>query len=220
MFGPRQLPLLVTAGARLVPLPRWAEAGDLRESDLVGAPSEASNVDDATLAAAVATGDQAALETVFERYGGAVRSMALRVLRNDALADDTVQEVFVGFWNAPDRFDPGRGSLRTFLLTLAHRRAVDIVRSEQARLNREEKVPDDVSYSIDDEVWSRTVSEEVREAVAALDEGEREAISLAYFGGLTYIEVAERLGLPEGTVKSRIRSGMRRLGTMLAEVAS
>ena len=190
------------------------------ESDLVGASSEASNVDDAALAAAVATGDQAALEKVFERYGGAVRSMALRVLRNDALAEDTVQEVFVSFWTAPDRFDPGRGSLRTFLLTLAHRRAIDIVRSEQARFNREEKVRDDVPPSIDEDVWSRTVSQEVREAVAALSEGEREAISLAYFGGLTYVEVAERLGLPEGTVKSRIRSGMRRLGTMLAEVAS
>lgn len=189
-------------------------------SDLVGARSEASNVDDAALAAAVATHDQAALEKVFERYGGAVRSMALRVLRNEALAEDTVQEVFVAFWNAPDRFDPSRGSLRTFLLTLAHRRAIDIVRSEQARFNREEKVRDDVPPSIDEEVWSRTVSEEVREAVAALSEGEREAISLAYFGGLTYVEVAERLGLPEGTVKSRIRSGMRRLGTMLAEVAS
>jgi len=188
-------------------------------SDLVGARSEAGNVDDAALAAAVATRDQAALEKVFERYGGAVRSIALRVLRNEALAEDTVQEVFVAFWNAPDRFDPGRGSLRTFLLTLAHRRAIDIVRSEQARFNREEKVRDDVPPSIDEEVWSRTVSEEVREAVAALSEGEREAISLAYFGGLTYVEVAERLGLPEGTVKSRIRSGMRRLGTMLAEVA-
>jgi RNA polymerase sigma-70 factor (ECF subfamily) len=186
----------------------------------VGARSEAGNVDDAALAAAVATRDQAGLEKVFERYGGAVRSIALRVLRNEALAEDTVQEVFVAFWNAPDRFDPGRGSLRTFLLTLAHRRAVDIVRSEQARFNREEKVRDDVPPSIDEEVWSRTVSAEVREAVAALSEGEREAISLAYFGGLTYVEVAERLGLPEGTVKSRIRSGMRRLGTMLAEVAS
>ncbi|HEU4320639.1 MAG TPA: sigma-70 family RNA polymerase sigma factor [Acidimicrobiia bacterium] len=186
----------------------------------MGAHSETSNVDDAALAAAVSKGDQTALEEVFDRYGGAVRSMALRVLRSEALAEDTVQEVFVSFWNTPDRFDPGRGSLRTFLLTLAHRRAIDIVRSEQARFNREEKVPEDVPPSIDDEVWSRTVSAEVREAVAALSEGEREAISLAYFGGLTYIEVAERLGLPEGTVKSRIRSGMRRLGTMLAEVAS
>lgn len=184
------------------------------------APSEGRNVDDAALAAAVATRDQAALEKVFEMYGGAVRSMALRVLRNETLAEDTVQEVFVSFWNAADRFDPGRGSLRTFLLTLAHRRAIDIVRSEQARYNREEKIPEDVAPSIDEEVWSRTVSHEVREAVATLSEGEREAISLAYFGGLTYVEVAERLGVPEGTVKSRIRSGMRRLGTMLAEVAS
>lgn len=186
----------------------------------MGTTSEPSNHDDATLAARISDGDQRALETVFELYGGAVRSMALRVLKNESLAEDTVQEVFVGLWNSPDRFDPGRGSLRTFLITLAHRRAVDAVRSEQARFNREEKVPDDVPSSIDEEVWSRAVSETVRDAVAALDHGEREAISLAYFGGLTYVDVAKRLGLPEGTVKSRIRSAMKRLKVSLTEVAS
>lgn len=186
----------------------------------MGTTSEPSNHDDATLAARISDGDQRALETVFELYGGAVRSMALRVLKNESLAEDTVQEVFVGLWNSPDRFDPGRGSLRTFLITLAHRRAVDAVRSEQARFNREEKVPDDVPSSIDEEVWSRAVSETVRDAVAALDDGEREAISLAYFGGLTYVDVAKRLGLPEGTVKSRIRSAMKRLKVSLTEVAS
>lgn len=182
--------------------------------------SEAANLDDAALATRVSERDQDALETIFERYGGAVRSMAFRVLKNEALAEDTVQEVFVSFWKSPDRYDPDRGTLRTFLLTLAHRRAIDLVRSEQARFNREEKVLEDVPPSIDEEVWSRTVSKEVRDAVADLNEGEREAISLAYFGGLTYVEVANRLGLPEGTVKSRIRSGMRRLGETLAEVAS
>jgi len=190
------------------------------ESDIVGAPSEPAKDNDAYLAERILEGHQDALETVFERYGGAVRSMALRVLKNETLAEDAVQDVFVSFWKAPERFDPNRGSLRTFLLTLAHRRAVDLVRSEQARFTREEKVPDDIPPSIDDEVWSRTVSEEVRDAVAALDDGVREAISLAYFGGLTYVEVAKRLGLPEGTVKSRIRAGMRRLGETLAEIAS
>ncbi len=179
-----------------------------------------NNIDDATLVARVAEGDRDALETVFQRHGGAVQSMALRVLRNEALAEDTVQDVFVGFWQAPERFDATRGTLRTYLLTLAHRRAVDTVRSEQARFNREEKVPGDVPGSIEDEVWSRAVSDQVRQAVESLSDGEREAIELAYFGHLTYIEVAERLGLPEGTVKSRIRAGMRRLSVALAEVSS
>jgi RNA polymerase sigma-70 factor (ECF subfamily) len=172
--------------------------------------------DDAALVARVVAGDHDALETVFQRYGGAVQSMALRVLRNETLAEDTAQDVFVRFWQAPERFDAARGTLRTYLLTLAHRRAVDAVRSEQARINREEKIPREVPGSIDDEVWSRAVSDEVRRAVESLSDGEREAIELAYFGHLTYVEVAERLGLPEGTVKSRIRTGMQRLSMALA----
>lgn len=176
--------------------------------------------DDATLVARISEGDRDALETVFQLYGGAVESMARRVLHNEALAEDTAQEVFVAFWESPERFDPVRGTLRTFLLTLAHRRAVDLVRSEQARFNREERMPADHPGSIDDEVWSRTVSAEVREAVESLSEGERDAIKLAYFGHMTYVEVAEHLGVPEGTVKSRIRSGMRRLSVALAGVAS
>jgi RNA polymerase sigma-70 factor, ECF subfamily len=188
-------------------------------SDTVG--TAANNIhDDAALVARITDGDRDAFETVFQRYGGAVQSMALRVLRNETLAEDTVQDVFVGFWRAPERFDPARGALRTYLLTLAHRRAVDTVRSEQARFNREEKVPADVPGSLEDEVWSRAVSDEVRQAVESLSDGEREAIELAYFGHLTYVEVAERLGLPEGTVKSRIRSGMRRLSLELAGVSS
>jgi RNA polymerase sigma-70 factor (ECF subfamily) len=176
--------------------------------------------DDTELVSRIVDDDRDALETVYRRYGGAVKSMALRVLRDEALAEDTVQEVFVKFWEAPERFDADRGSLRTFLLTIAHRRAVDTVRSEQARATRQEKVPEDVAGSLEDEVWSRVVSDQVRVAVESLSVGEREAIELAYFGHLSYIEVARRLGLPEGTVKSRIRSGMRRLGLALAEAAS
>jgi RNA polymerase sigma-70 factor (ECF subfamily) len=186
----------------------------------VGTAEAHTSHDDATLVARITEGDRDALETVFRLYGGAVKSMALRVLRNETLAEDTVQDVFVAFWESPGRFDPNRGTLRTFLATIAHRRAVDAVRSEQARFNREEKVPDDVPGSVDDEVWSRVVSDQVRAAVESLADGEREAIELAYFGHLTYIDVAKKLGLPEGTVKSRIRSGMRRLSQALAEVTS
>lgn len=187
-------------------------------SCLVQAAEKPDRSDDADLVAGIAGGDREALESAFDLYGGAVKSIAMRVLRNETLAEDTVQDVFVALWQAPEKYDPARGTLRTFLLTLAHRRAVDSVRSEQARFNREEKVPEDVSASIDDEVWSRTVSESVRQAVEELGEGERDAIKLAYFGGLTYIEVAEKLGLPEGTVKSRIRSGMKKLSLALSGV--
>lgn len=144
-----------------------------------------------------------------------MKSLANRVLRNETLAEDTVQEVFVGLWKNPERFDSSRGTLRTFLMTLAHRRAVDAIRSEQARTNREERVPADAPGSIDDQVWSQVLSGTVREAVSNLQEGEREAIELAYFGGLSYVEVAKKLGLPEGTVKSRIRAAMRKLGSDL-----
>jgi len=194
--------------------------------DLVLSPNVAfttmvgTNRDDAVLAAAVVDGDRDALESAFQKYGGAVKAMANRVLRNETLAEDVVQDVFVSFWKAPQKYDSNRGTLRTFLVTLAHRRAVDTVRSEQARFKREEKVPDDVVPSIDEEVWTRALSDSVREALEDLSEGERAAISLAYFGGLSYVEVAQKLGAPEGTVKSRIRSGMRKLSTSLAGMAS
>lgn len=184
------------------------------------APGNEMNRDDAALVNAVTNGDRGALESVFEQYGGAVKAMALRVLRNETLAEDVAQDVFVSFWKAPHKYDPNRGTLRTFLVTLAHRRAVDTVRSEEARVRREEKVPEDVAPSIDDEVWTRTLSDSVRQALEDLSEAEREAISLAYFGGLSYVEVAKRLGAPEGTVKSRIRSGMRKLSVSLAGVTT
>ena len=192
--------------------------------DLLSAPDVAptpmgSNTEDAALAAAVAGGDRDALETAFERYGGAVMSIAKRVLRDEGLAEDVVQDVFVSFWSAPHKFDPERGSLRTFLVTLGHRRAVDTVRSEEARTRREERQPEGgAPASIDDEVWARALSDSVRSALNDLTDDEREAITLAYFGGLSYVEVAARLGAPEGTVKSRIRTGMRKLSSSLAEM--
>lgn len=175
--------------------------------------------EDAALVAGVGDADQNALESIYRRYGGAVKSVARKVLRDEALAEDVVQDVFVSFWKAPDKFDPDRGSLRTYLLTIAHRRAVDIVRSEEARTRREDSSPPEETIDLEHEVWIRNQSEMVRNAVAGLGEGERQAISLAYFGGLTYVEVAERLSEPEGTVKSRIRSGMKKLSATLSEVA-
>ena len=175
---------------------------------------------DAALVARIRDGDRSALESLFQEVGGAVKSIALRVLRDEALAEDVVQDTFVAFWMAPERFDPARGSLRTFLLTIAHRRAVDIVRSEVARSRRELTGPEPGRVDVEEEVWVRSLSQTVRAALTELSDGEREAISLAYFGGMSYAAVAEQLGAPEGTVKSRIRSGMRKLSVTLSGVAS
>ena len=179
-----------------------------------------SNRGDADLAARIVAGDQEALAEVFQEFGGAVKSVAFRVIRDETLAEDVVQDTFVGFWKAPERYDPSRGSLRTFLLTIAHRRAVDIVRSEESRARREIRPPDPDHFDLEEEVISRGLSHEVRSALTGLAEEEREAISLAYFGGLTYVQVARHLDAPEGTIKSRIRAGMRKLATSLQEVAS
>lgn len=180
---------------------------------------EEANREDARLAERIADGDRTALEAAFQAYSGAVKSVAIRVLRDQSLAEDVVQDTFVTFWNRPDRYDAARGTLRTFLLTIAHRRAVDVVRSEEARTRREARPPDPDHFDLEDEVWTRRLSEHVRAALEELSEGERQAISLAYYGGLSYVEVAERLGAPEGTVKSRIRSGMKKLATSLESVA-
>ena len=176
----------------------------------------AVNAEDAQLVDRIRSGDRGALEELFNEHGGAVKGVAARVLRDDALADDVVQDTFVSLWSAPNKYDPARGTLRTFLLTIAHRRAVDIVRSEVARTRREQKPPDPDYTNVEEEVWSRDLSATVREALNDLSEGEREAISLAYFGGLSYVEVAKKLDQPEGTVKSRIRSGMKKLSISLA----
>ena len=204
--------MLTTERPLRAPIPSLAHAG--HTSSLIMVSS------DAELAARVVERDRSAIEMVFNEFGGAIKSLALRVVRDEALADDVVQDTFLGFWNAPGKFSPERGSLRTFLLTIAHRRAVDIVRSEVARSRREERPPDPDYYDVAEEVLARDLSERVRRALADLAEGEREAVALAYFGGLSYVEVAKRLNQPEGTVKSRIRSGMRKLSVSLAGMST
>lgn len=178
------------------------------------------NLRDLDLAARIADGDQQVLEELFRQYSGAVKSVAYRVIRDETLAEDVVQDTFIGFWKSPERYDPARGSLRTFLLTIAHRRAVDIIRSEQARTRRELRPPDPKFFDLEDEVMARRLSGDVRSALVELSEEEREAIALAYFAGLSYVQVANHLETPEGTIKSRIRSGMRKLASSLEGVAS
>ncbi len=173
-----------------------------------------AEVSDATLVVAIGRWREDALAEAYRRHAGAVFALASRVLNDRALAEEVVQEVFLRLWDSPDRFDPDRGSLRSFLLAQCHGRSVDIVRSEQSRRRREEKdlrQRAEAGYDLEREVADLTVAEQVRDALGALPTDERRVIELAYFGGHTYREVAVILGQPEGTVKSRIRSGLRRL---------
>jgi len=176
------------------------------------------DVGDAALVLAVARYRTDGLAEVYRRHGGAVYALARRVTADPALAEEVVQEVFLALWRDPDRFDPDRGSLRSWLLAQAHGKSVDMVRSETSRKRREERearLRAESGYDIEREVVDLTVAEGVREAVGTLREEERRAIELAYFGGHTYREVARLLGEPEGTVKARIRTGLRHVRVRL-----
>lgn len=175
---------------------------------------------DAALVVGIARMHEPALAEAYRRHGGAVLALARRVLGSADLAEEVAQEVFVGLWDSPERFDPGRGALRTYLLTKAHGRAVDILRSESARRDREERTAAravESGYDIEHQAWDLAIAEQVKAAVTSLPADERTAIEMAYFDGHTYREVAVLLGQPEGTVKSRIRAGLRRLRTALAQ---
>lgn len=175
---------------------------------------ELSNASDANLALAIARYREDALAEAYRRHAGAVFGLARRLLHEKAAAEEVVQEVFVRLWNAPDRFDPERGSLRSYLLAQAHGRAVDQMRSELSRRRREEREARETAhggYDLEREVGDIIVADQVREVLGGLPDTERRPIELAYFRGHTYREVATILGEPEGTVKSRIRSGLKRM---------
>jgi len=179
-----------------------------------------SEMSDGALAVAIGRFQQDALAEAYRRHAGAVFGLARRLLTDHARAEEIVQEVFVRLWNEPDRIDPERGTMRSFLLANAHGRAVDLIRSESSRRRREEREAAetaDAGYDIAREVWDLALAGHVRDAMEALQEGERSAIELAYFGGLTYREAAEQLGEAEGTVKSRIRSGLKKLRAELTD---
>jgi RNA polymerase sigma-70 factor (ECF subfamily) len=191
------------------------------ESSTMARRSRTTGVDasDADLATAIGQRDPAALQEVYRRHEGCVFALARRLLIDRSLAEEVVQEVFLRFWSTPSRFDPSRGSLRSFLLAETHGRGVDLLRAEAARHRREERdalrVVDTID--LDREVEQLETIERVRAAVKALPTVERAAIELAYFGGHTYVEVAHLLDVPEGTIKSRIRSGLGRLRDEVGE---
>jgi RNA polymerase sigma-70 factor (ECF subfamily) len=163
----------------------------------------------------VAKGDEAAFEQLYAMTSGPVWGLVLRVVRDPGQSEEVTQEVFVELWRTATRYDPALGGVMTWALTLAHRRAVDRVRSAQARRVREDRFGVE-SVERDFDVVSETVTrdlerEQVRRCLGSLTTLQRESVELAYYGGRTYSEVAELLTSPLGTVKTRLRDGLIRL---------
>jgi len=173
---------------------------------------------DEALLALVSRSDEAALAELYDRYGRVAYGLALRILRDPALAEDAVQEAFLAIWRLADRFLAERAKPSTWMLTFVHRRAVDLVRREERRRGDPlEAAPDPAGRATDEEVALRARRQLVQHALRQLPYDQREALELAYYGGFTQSELAERLGLPLGTVKSRMFTGLRRLRDLLAD---
>jgi len=190
---------------------------------VMSTPATGQPEDDGRLVARIVAGDDHALGLVYDRYGSLVYGLSRRVTSSTAAAEEITQEVFVQFWEHADRFDAAKGSLRAFLGAITHRRSVDWVRSEARRREREARTAQDAAtgtvatvVDITTELGAQDTAARVRAAVETLPLEQREAVVLAYFGGLTFREVAASLGLPEGTAKSRLRLALGKLSTVLA----
>jgi RNA polymerase sigma-70 factor, ECF subfamily len=163
-------------------------------------------------------GERSAFADLYDQFAGVVFGVAMRVTGNRQPAEDVSQAVFLEVWQHPERFDPARGSWRAWLATLAHHGGVDWVRREEAGRRRDEAQGDPNFEHVPDvgeALESVLIAEQVRTVLARLPDDERTPIRLAYFGGRTYRQVAHDLALPEGTVKSRVRSGLHRMAQAL-----
>jgi len=166
--------------------------------------------------------DAGALEALYDRYGKVSYSLARRILTDESLAQDVVQEVFLSLWRNAGRFDAGRGTVATYVLSMTHHRAVDVVRREENLRRRRAgddalELEPDPRPGVEADVLAAERRDEVRAALDALPAGQREALLLAYFGGYTQREVASLVGVPLGTVKTRMAAGMRKLKDTLSQ---
>lgn len=201
---------------------RWTPAGTpALANSMQGSPHlivPEPHTTDELLVKRLVAGDERALAAAYDQHSGLVYGLARRVTRSDQAAEDITQEVFTSLWERPERVDLGRGTLRAFLGVLTHRRAVDLVRKEEAsraRAQREHRLDVKAWADVSDDAIDDDTARRVRRAVDSLPPEQREAILLAYFGGRTYREVAETLAIPEGTAKSRLRLGLTKLHAAL-----
>ncbi|WP_229733487.1 sigma-70 family RNA polymerase sigma factor [Conyzicola nivalis] len=167
------------------------------------------------LLARVAAGDQAAFAELYDQIAPRVLGLVRRLLRDHAQSEEVTQEIFLEIWQTATRYDPAKGGASTWIMTMAHRRAVDRVRASQASRDRDTKIgirDYDADYdNVSDTVQTRIEHERVEKAMLRLTELQRQAVSLAYYGGYSHSEVANLLSVPIGTVKTRLRDGMIRL---------
>jgi RNA polymerase sigma-70 factor (ECF subfamily) len=166
--------------------------------------------------------DQQAMALLYDRYERAVYALALHLVREPRSAEDIAHDVFLNFWRKPEGYDPVRGTFGPWILRVTRNRSIDVLRKR----GRERTQPDDEEGSaqdrlvdpepaVDDQVWSRAVAREVRAALLGLTETQRQVIELAYFQGMTQSEMADHLGIPLGTVKTRVRTALQRLAALM-----
>jgi RNA polymerase sigma-70 factor, ECF subfamily len=179
-----------------------------------------AHLSDEALVALAARSEESALAELYDRFGRTAYGLALRIVRDQALAEDAVQDAFLTVWRTAARFVPERGKASTWILTLVHRRAVDTVRREQRRRAETlDRAPEPSVEGVEEDAWLRLQRERVQAALRRLPDAQREALELAYYGGFTQSELAERLGQPLGTIKSRMFSGLAQLRELLGDPA-
>lgn len=182
-----------------------------------GETRHSSDPSDEQVLEAVGRGDHDALGVLYDRFGRLAYGLAFRILRDQALAEDAVQEAFLAVWRSADAYKRERAKPSTWILTVVHRRAVDLVRREERRRGEPlEAAPEPTSAPADEDVTLHARRAAVQAALTELSDDQRQALELAYYGGLTQSELAERLGVPLGTVKSRMFAGLGRLRELLA----
>ena len=171
-----------------------------------------------TLTSRLEEGDEGALGEAIDAFGGAVYGMARRIVAEPTFAEEVAQDTFLALWRCPRAYDPGRGSLRAFLLGIARNKGVDLVRHEEALRRAKDSLVKEAETASAPESPDERIGKrhEVRDALLQLSSAQREAIVLLYFGGRTFREVAKELGIPEGTAKTRVRDGLTRLRGLIS----